>query len=58
MFESLSCSLRLFFVQYFSIEFPGYGQLALESNTHDSWYYAVALPKFVCLTLPAQRSLY
>ena len=58
VWKSLLQSFRLLFVQYFSVEFPSQGQLAPESNTYESWYYAVALPGFVCLALLAQSSLY
>ena len=32
----------------FSVEFPGYGELVPESNTYESWYYAVVTTRFVC----------
>ena len=49
---------RLFFVQYFSVQFLCIGQVAPESGTYESWYYAIVLSKFVCLALFAESPLY
>ena len=48
----------MFLLQYFSVELLGQGQLAPESNTYESLYYVVVLPRFACLTLLTQSSLY
>ena len=54
--EPLLQSFCLFFVQNFSFEFQG--KLSSETNTYESWFYAMVLPRFVCLALLAQSSLY
>ena len=60
MHNSLSWSLSVSFLYnvLYNGEFPGLGELVPESNTDGSWYYAVFLPRFVCLALLAQSSLY